>query len=257
MLKNKITLITGASAGIGQACAHSFAREGSHLILAARREDKIKALAAALTKEYGIKTHTIVLDVRDRLAVNTAFESLPEEWTNIDILINNAGLSRGLDKVQEAYYLDWDEMIDTNIKGLLWVSRAIMPGMVERDGGHVINIGSVAGRQVYAGGNVYCATKHAVKAITQGMRIDLLGTKVRCSSVDPGLVESEFSEVRFRGDKEKAEPVYQNFPPLQPDDIAETVLFCATRPPHVNIHDILVMPQDQAAVYASYPRGIK
>lgn len=257
MLKNKITLITGASAGIGQACAHSFAREGSHLILAARREDKITELAASLTQEFGVKTYTIVLDVRDRLAVNSAFESLSEEWTNIDILINNAGLSRGLDKVQEAYYLDWDEMIDTNVKGLLWVSRAIMPGMVERGGGHVINIGSVAGRQVYAGGNVYCATKHAVNAITQGMRIDLLGTKVRCSSVDPGLVESEFSEVRFRGDKEKADPVYQNFPPLQPEDIAETVLFCATRPPHVNINDILVMPQDQAAVYASYPRGVK
>ncbi len=257
MLKNKITLITGASAGIGEACAHSFAREGSHLILAARRQDKITDLANALAKEYGIRTHTLVLDVRDRLAVNSTIENLPSTWSDIDILINNAGLSRGLDKVQDAYYLDWDEMIDTNIKGLLWVSRAIMPGMVKRDGGHVINIGSIAGRQVYSGGNVYCATKYAVRAITQGMRIDLLGSKVRCSSVDPGLVESEFSEVRFRGDKEKAAPVYQNFPPLQPVDIAETVLFCATRPAHVNIHEVLVMPQDQAAVYASNPRGVE
>ncbi|MCP4292676.1 MAG: SDR family oxidoreductase [bacterium] len=257
MLKNKITLITGASAGIGEACAHSFAREGSHLILAARRRDKTETVASYLEEQYGIKTHVLTLDVRDRLAVNKTIEDLPQEWANIDILINNAGLSRGLDKVQEAYYLDWDEMIDTNVKGLLWVSRAVMPGMVERDFGHVINIGSIAGRQVYPGGNVYCATKHAVKAITQGMRIDLLGSKVRCSSVDPGLVESEFSEVRFRGDKEKAEPVYQNFPPLQPVDIAETVLFCATRPPHVNIHDVLVMPQDQAAVYASHARGVE
>jgi len=214
-------------------------------------------LAEELTQNHHCRCHVIELDVRDREAVNTAIAELPSDWASVDILVNNAGLSRGLDKVQEAYYLDWDEMIDTNIKGLLWVSRAVMPGMVERDFGHVINIGSVAGRQVYAGGNVYCATKHAVRAITQGMRIDLVGTKVRCSSVDPGMTESEFSEVRFRGDKEKAEPVYQNFPPLKPEDIAETVLFCATRPPHVNIQDILIMPQDQAAVYASYSRGIE
>jgi 3-hydroxy acid dehydrogenase / malonic semialdehyde reductase len=257
MLKNKITLITGASAGIGEACAHTFAREGSHLILAARRSEKIATLANRLSSEYGVKTHTLTLDVRHREEVNAAIESLPAEWAEIDILINNAGLSRGLDKIQEAYFLDWDEMIDTNVKGLLWVSRAVMPGLVERDRGHVINIGSVAGRQVYPGGNVYCATKHAVRAITQGMRLDLSGTRVRCSSVDPGLVESEFSEVRFRGDVERAAPVYKNFPPLQPVDIAETVLFCATRPPHVNIQDVLVMPQDQAAVYSSYPRGIE
>jgi len=257
MLKNKITFITGASAGIGEACAHAFAREGSHLILAARREDKVEALGAALSAEYGIKTHCMKLDVRHREEVNAAVEGLPAAWAEIDILINNAGLSRGLDKVHEAYHLDWDEMIDTNIKGLLWVSRAVMPGLVERDRGQVINIGSIAGRQVYAGGNVYCATKHAVRAITQGMRIDLVGTRVKCSSVDPGMVESEFSEVRFRGDKARAEPVYQNFPSLQPVDIAETVLFCATRPPHVNIQDVLVMPQDQAAVYASYPRGVE
>ena len=257
MLKNKITLITGASAGIGMACAHAFAREGSHLILAARREAKVEALGAALSAQYGVKTHGLQLDVRNRELVNEVVESLPAEWSEIDILINNAGLSRGMDKVQEAYYLDWDEMIDTNIKGLLWVSRAVMPGFVQRDRGQVINIGSIAGHQVYPGGNVYCATKHAVRALTQGMRLDLVGTRVRCSSVDPGMVETEFSEVRFRGDLEKAGPVYQNFPPLQPEDIAETVLFCATRPPHVNIQEILVMPQDQAAVYASYPRGVE
>ncbi len=256
MLKNKITLVTGASSGIGLACARSFAAEGVRLILAARRKDRLENLAAELQKEFGIDTHILELDVRNRESVNAAIEGLPEAWRSIEILINNAGLSRGLDKLQEGYYLDWDEMIDTNIKGLLWVSRAVMPGMVERDQGHIINIGSVAGHQVYTGGNVYCATKHAVGALTQGMRLDLVGTSIRVSSVDPGLVQTEFSEIRFRGDKDKADPVYQNFPPLQATDISETVLFCATRPPHVNIQDILIMPQDQAAVYASHPRGL-
>ena len=256
MLKDKIVLITGASAGIGEACAHAFAREGCRLILAARRLEKLQALAADLKSRHGADCHTLELDVRDREKVNAAMENLATEWANIDILVNNAGLSRGLDKVQEALHTDWEDMIDTNVKGLLWVSRAVMPGMVERDCGHVINIGSIAGRQVYPGGNVYCATKYAVRAITQGMRIDLLGTKVRCSSVDPGMVETEFSEVRFHGDKERANQAYQTFPPLKAEDIAETVLFCATRPPHVNIHDVLIMPQDQAAVYASHPRGI-
>jgi len=256
MMKDKIVLITGASAGIGEACAHAFAREGCRLILAARRLDKLQALALDIESKCKTDTLLLKLDVRDREAVNAAVGGLPGEFVNIDILVNNAGLSRGLDKVQEALHTDWEDMIDTNVKGLLWVSRAVMPGMVERDNGHVINIGSVAGRQVYPGGNVYCATKYAVRAITQGMRIDLLGTKVRCSTVDPGLVETEFSEVRFHGDTERAHPAYQNFPPLKAGDIAETVLFCATRPPHVNIHEVLVMPQDQAAVYASHPRGI-
>jgi serine 3-dehydrogenase len=196
------------------------------------------------------------LDVRDREKVAGAVAGLPPRWQEIDILVNNAGLSRGLDKVQEGLHSDWEEMIDTNVKGLLWVSRAVMPGMVARDRGHVINIGSIAGRQVYPGGNVYCATKYAVRALNQGMRIDLLGTRVRCSSVDPGLVETEFSEVRFHGDTERAGKTYRNFPPLTAADIAETVLFCATRPPHVNIQEVLIMPQDQAAVYASHPRGI-
>jgi 3-hydroxy acid dehydrogenase / malonic semialdehyde reductase len=256
MLKNKIILLTGASSGIGQACARSFAQGGARLILAARRRDRLESLAKELSAEFGTSTHILELDVRDREGVNQAIAALPEAWQQIDILLNNAGLSRGLDKLQDGYYLDWDEMIDTNVKGLLWVSRAVMPGMVQRDRGHVINIGSVAGHQVYPGGNVYCATKHAVGALTQGMRLDLVGTRIRVSSVDPGLVQTEFSEVRFRGDSERAEPVYQNFPPLQAFDIAETVLFCATRPPHVNIQDVLIMPQDQAAVYASHPRGL-
>ena len=256
MLKDKTVLITGASAGIGEACAETFAREGARLILAARRNEKIKTLADRLKTAHGTDSHLIELDVRDREKVNTSIENLPAGWADIDILVNNAGLSRGLDKVQEGYWLDWDEMIDTNVKGLLWVSRAVMPGMVARDTGHVINIGSIAGRQVYPGGNVYCATKYAVRALTEGMRIDLVGTKVRCSTVDPGMVETEFSEVRFRGDTDRAARTYQNFPPLKADDIAETVLFCATRPPHVNIQEVLIMPQDQAAVYASHPRGI-
>ena len=257
MLKNKIALITGASSGIGAACARSFAAEGVRLILAARRRERLDGLAEQLKGELAADIHVVEMDVRDREAVNAAIEGLPETWRAIDLLINNAGLSRGLDKLQEGYFLDWDEMIDTNVKGLLWVSRAVMPGMVQRDQGHVINIGSVAGHQVYPGGNVYCATKHAVGALTQGMRLDLVGTRIRVSSVDPGLVQTEFSEVRFRGDTARAEPVYQNFPPLQAIDIAETVLFCATRPPHVNIQDVLIMPQDQAAVFASHPRGLK
>jgi len=256
MLKDKIVLITGASAGIGEACAHAFAREGCRLILSARRADRLEAVAGYLEAQFDTSCHLMALDVRDRAQVDAAVEALPPAWNTIDILINNAGLSRGLDKIQDGAWLDWEEMIDTNVKGLLWVSRAVMPGMVRRDGGHVVNIGSVAGHQVYPAGNVYCATKHAVRALTQGMRLDLMGTKVRCSTVDPGLVETEFSAVRFRGDTERAGKTYQNFPPLRAEDIAETVLFCATRPPHVNIHEVLVMPQDQAAVYASHPRGI-
>jgi len=256
MLKDKITFITGASAGIGRACAHSFAQQGSRLILAARRREKLEELAAELQQTHDVEVHAIELDVRHREAVDAAVADLPAAWAEVDVLINNAGLSRGLDKIQDGYHLDWEEMIDTNVKGLLWVSKAILPGMIERDRGHVINIGSISGRQVYPAGNVYCATKYAVGAITQGMRIDLLGTRVRCSQVDPGMVETEFSEVRFRGDTDRAEEVYRAFPPLKAEDVAETILFCATRPPHVAIQDVLIMPQDQAAVYASYPRGI-
>ncbi len=256
MLHEKIVLITGASAGIGRACAIAFAGEGARLILAARRADRLRELAAELKRQHDTTTHLLEMDVRNRLAVTDAVAGLPGEWAEVDILVNNAGLSRGLEKVQEGSPSDWEEMIDTNVKGLLWVTRAVLPGMVARDRGHVINIGSISGHQVYAGGSVYCATKFAVAAIGQGLRIDLLGTRVRCSTVDPGMVETEFSLVRFGGDHERADSVYQQFPPLQPADVAETVLFCATRPPHVNIQEVIVMPQDQAAVYASYARGI-
>ena len=256
MLKDKIALITGASAGIGAACAEVFAREGARLILAARRYDRLEELSARLGREYGADCHLLALDVRDREAVNAAVTGLPAAWADIDILVNNAGLSRGLDKLQDGDARDWEEMIDTNIKGLLWMSRAVLPGMIARDRGHVVNLGSIAGRQVYPGGNVYCATKHAVRALNQALRIDLLGTRVRCSTVDPGMVETEFSEVRFHGDTARAAEVYKAFPPLQAVDIAETILFCVTRPQHVNIQEVLVMPTDQAAVYASHPRGM-
>jgi len=256
MLKDRLVLITGASAGIGEACAEVFAREGARLILAARRRDRLTSLAARLQRAHGTASHLLELDVRDREAVAAAIGGLPEGFGDIDVLINNAGLSRGLDRLQDGDHVDWDEMIDTNVKGLLWVSRAVLPGMVARDRGHVVNVGSVAGHQVYQGGNVYCATKFAVRALTQGLRLDLLGTRVRCSTVDPGMVQTEFSEVRFHGDQERAAKVYQNFPPLQPADVAEAILFCATRPPHVVVQEILLMPQDQGAVYASHPRGI-
>ena len=256
MLKDRIVFITGASRGIGRACAELFAREGCRLILAARRRNLLEELSANLADDCRAESHLLELDVSNHQAVDQAISDLPGAWDGVDILVNNAGLSRGLAKVQNADQLDWEEMIDTNIKGLLWVSRALLPGMVQRDRGHVINIGSIAGHQVYPGGSVYCATKHAVGAITQGMRIDLLGTRVRISSVDPGVVETDFNLVRFRGDRDRADQVYRQFPPLQAMDVAETVLFCATRPPHVNISEVIVMPQDQATVYASYTRGV-
>ena len=187
------------------------------------------------------------MDVRDQPAMERAVNGLPPEWTAIDVLVNNAGLSRGLDKVYEGKLDDWEEMIDVNIKGLLYVSRAVIPGMVKRGHGHIINIGSIAGREVYPGGNVYCATKFAVDALSKGMRLDLSGTGLRVSQVSPGMVETEFSLVRFRGDKERAGKVYQGLTPLSPDDIADAIVYCATRPPHVNISEMLVMPTAQAS----------
>jgi len=252
MFKDKLVFITGASSGIGRACAEAFARQGSRLLLAARRRDRLEELAASLD----VETHLLTLDVRDREAVESTVAGLPDAWCDIDVLVNNAGLSRGLEPVHEGLQSDWEEMIDTNVKGLLWVTRSVLQNMVKRDCGHIINIGSISGHQVYAGGAVYCATKHAVAAITQGLRLDLLGTKVRVSSVDPGMVETEFSLVRFHGDNAKADPVYDNFPPLKADDIADSVLYCASRPDHVAVMDMIVMPQDQAAVYGSFNRGI-
>jgi serine 3-dehydrogenase len=247
-LRNKVVFITGASSGIGLACARIFAADGARILMAARRLDRLKKLADELRAAHKVPVHAFDLDVRDQPAVERAIAGLPPEWAAIDVLINNAGLSRGLDKIHEAKISDWEEMIDTNIKGLLYVSRAVIPGMVKRGAGHVINIGSIAGHELYPGGNVYCGTKFAVKAISQGMRIDLVATPIRVSSVDPGMVETEFSLVRYHGDKEKADKTYKGLTPLTPDDIADAVHYCATRPPHVNINDMIVMPQAQAGV---------
>lgn len=243
---NQIVLITGASSGIGAACTKIFAKNGAKLILAARRKEKLQQLVESLSINSS-HVHLIELDVRNREAVESAISSLPTEWLNIDILINNAGLSRGLDKLHEGAFQDWEEMIDTNIKGLLYMTRYIVPGMVQRARGHVINIGSIAGHQTYPSGNVYCGTKAAVKSISEGLKQDLLGTPIRVTSVDPGMVETEFSEVRFHGDSERAAKVYQGVTPLTPDDVADVVYFCATRPAHVNINEVILMPVDQAS----------
>ncbi len=246
-LKGKIVLITGASSGIGRSCGRAFAAKGARLILAARRLDRLTELSAELRLTPGRNVLLLKLDVRRQAAVAQAINKLPRAWDSIDVLVNNAGLSRGLDKLYEGKIGDWEEMIDTNIKGLLYVSRAVIPGMVKRGAGHIINIGSIAGHEVYPGGNVYCATKFAVNALSKGLRLDLSGTGLRVSQVSPGLVETEFSLVRFRGDKERAAKVYQGLTPLSPDDIADAVVYCATRPPHVNVSEIIVMPTAQAS----------
>lgn len=244
-LKNSIVLITGASSGIGRSCAVKFAETGARLILTARRKDRLDTLAHELKKQTNVLT--LQLDVSDHQAVEKVLGNLPKEWKTVEVLVNNAGLSRGLDKLHEGKLQDWEEMIDTNVKGLLYVSRAIIPGMVTRGKGTIINIGSIAGHEVYPRGNVYAATKHAVNALTKGLRMDLMDTPLRVCTVDPGLVETEFSMVRFRGDAEKAKVVYQNLEPLTPDDVAETVVFCATRPPHVQIAELIVLPTAQAS----------
>jgi serine 3-dehydrogenase len=246
-LENKVILITGASSGIGRSCARAFAGTGARLILAARRPERLEDLVVELNRKLGEDIFFLVFDVRDQPAVERVVNGLPAKWSAIDVLVNNAGLSRGLDKLHEGKLDDWEEMIDVNIKGLLYISRAVIPGMVKRGRGHVINIGSIAGHEVYPGGNVYCATKFAVDALSKGMRLDFSGTGLRVSQVSPGMVETEFSLVRFRGDKERAEKVYQGLTPLSPDDIADAVVYCATRPPHVNVSEIVVMPTDQAS----------
>ncbi|TAL68786.1 MAG: SDR family NAD(P)-dependent oxidoreductase [Bacteroidetes bacterium] len=244
--KGKLALITGASAGIGEACAEVFAEEGANLILLARRKNKLDEISKRIKQKYKVEILNIECDVRNRKNVEKSIKELPEKFKNIDILINNAGLARGMNKIQEGSFDDWDEMLDTNVKGLLNVSRFVLPGMVERKSGHVVNIGSLAGREVYPNGNVYCSTKYAVKAISKGMLIDLNGTGIRVTNLDPGLVETEFSEVRFRGDTKRAKSIYQGYIPLTSRDIAEVALFCVTRPKHVTIQDILITPTDQA-----------
>lgn len=248
-LEGSVVLITGASAGIGAACARRFAADGADLVLWARREDRLAALAAGLGEAHASDVATRPVDVRDREVVAREAEALVRAGRVPDVLLNNAGLASGLDLLHEGDYDDWDRMIDTNVKGLLNVTRELLPHMVARGTGHVINIGSTAGHQVYPKGNVYNATKFAVKALTEGMNLDVAGTGVRVSSVDPGFVHTEFSRVRFHGDDERAESVYRGFEPLTAEDVADCVHFVATRPPHVNVFDMILLPTAQRNVY--------
>ena len=245
-LKGKIVFITGASAGIGAATALAFAAEGAKLLLAARRAKKLADVAAEALKRGAAAVQTMELDVRSYRAVQDAIDGLPGEWAEIEVLVNNAGLSRGLDKLYTGRVEDWDEMIDTNVKGLLYVSRAVVPGMVVRKRGHVVNMGSTAGELTYPSGAVYCASKAAEKAINDGLRQDLLGTPVRVTSIDPGMVETDFSMVRFHGDEERAAKVYKGLTPLKPEDVADAIVWAASRPAHVNIARISLTSIHQA-----------
>jgi NADP-dependent 3-hydroxy acid dehydrogenase YdfG len=245
-LSGKTVLVTGASSGIGRATALAFAREGAKVAVCARRGERLQEMERELSEAGAAAVLIFVLDVTQRTSVEQTLKSLPAEWRGIDILVNNAGLSRGLTKVYEDDPQNWEEMIDTNVKGLLYVTRAVVPGMVERGRGHVISLGSTAGYMTYANGAVYCATKAAEKSISEGLKIDLMGTPVRVTSIDPGMVETEFSEVRFRGDKQRAEKVYQNITPLTPEDVADAIVWAASRPAHVNIHTVVMTTIDQA-----------
>jgi NADP-dependent 3-hydroxy acid dehydrogenase YdfG len=243
---NKTVLITGASSGIGEGCARKFASQGARLILNARNAAKLEALASELKEQYAAECYVMPFDVCDRKTAAEAIEALPQEWKSIDILINNAGLAVGIDKEHEGNLDEWDVVIDTNIKALLSMTRIVVPGMVERGCGHIINIGSIAGDAAYPGGSVYCATKAAVKALSDGLRIDLVDTPLRVTNIKPGLVETNFSVVRFRGDKERADNVYKGINALTGADIAEVAYFAASAPEHMQVAEILVMPTNQA-----------
>lgn len=241
---NKTALVTGASSGIGKATAIALAKSGFNLIICGRRREALEELRSHL--ETHVKVEILQFDVREKEEVKKAIRSLPKEFSQIDVLVNNAGNAHGLDPIQSGNPDDWDAMIDINVKGLLYVSREIIPQMVERGSGDIINIGSIAGKEVYPNGNVYSASKHAVDAINTGMRIDLNGKGIRVGAINPGLVETNFSEVRFKGDSERAKSVYKGYQPLKPEDIAEIAVFMVTRPAHVNIADLLVLPTAQA-----------
>jgi 3-hydroxy acid dehydrogenase/malonic semialdehyde reductase len=242
----KIALITGATAGIGEACAHTFAREGYDLILTGRRADRLDQLAQQLNNTYNIRIAVAAFDIRSHEQVVHHLESLPDDLKQVDVLVNNAGLSQGLDPIQNGSYADWDTMIDTNVKGLLYVSKIVSNWMISNGRGHIINLGSIAGKNVYPNGNVYCATKAAVDALNMGMRMDLLPHGIKVTAVHPGAVETEFSEVRFKGDKDRAKKVYEGFTPLTAQDVADTIWYVASRPAHVNINDLVLMPTAQA-----------
>ena len=243
---NKTILITGASGGIGEGCARKFASQGARLILNARNAGKLIALSQELKEKYDADCYVMPFDVCDRESAVIALNALPEDWKSIDVLVNNAGLAIGVDKEYEGSLDEWDTVIDTNIKALLSMTRLVVPGMIERGTGHIINIGSIAGDAAYPGGSVYCATKAAVKALSDGLRIDLVDTPLRVTNIKPGLVETNFSVVRFRGDKEKADNVYRGIKALSAEDIAEVVYFAASAPEHMQVAEILVMPTYQA-----------
>jgi NADP-dependent 3-hydroxy acid dehydrogenase YdfG len=243
---SKIALITGATAGIGEACARLFAQQKYNLILTGRRTERLSVLADDLITKYGIQVKLLTMDVRNKEEV-AILETLSEDWKKVDVLINNAGLSQGMDPINAGSTADWEVMIDTNIKGLLYVTKVVSNWMIKHKSGHIVNLGSIAGKETYLNGNVYCATKHAVDSLNKAMRIDLLPYKIKVTGVHPGAVDTEFSQVRFHGDQERAKKVYEGYEPLHAQDIAETIWFAVSRPAHVNINDMIVMPSAQAS----------
>lgn len=254
-LKDKIALVTGASSGIGEACAIALAREGCHVIITGRRQNRLAELSKTISR-LNRNSLILAMDIQVKAQVEQAITSLSKDWKNIDILLNNAGLARGLNKLQEGNIADWESMINTNVKGLLYMTRYIVPGMIKRGHGDIINIGSIAGHETYPNGNIYCATKHAVNAITKSLRMDLVETPLRVATVDPGLVETEFSKVRFKGDEGRAKAVYRGIEPLVAEDIAEAVLFILTRPAHVQIGQIIIFPTNQASTMVVHRKEV-
>jgi NADP-dependent 3-hydroxy acid dehydrogenase YdfG len=244
---NKIVLITGATSGFGKAAAFRFAKEGDHLIITGRREERLNAITKDLEEKFSVRVLPLCFDVRNRQEVEQILGTLPEEWNNIDILVNNAGLAAGLAPFHEGDVDDWDQMVDTNVKGLVYVTRAVSPGMVRRKKGHIINIGSIAGKETYPNGSVYCASKHAVDSLTKAMRIDMVPYGIKVTQIAPGAAETEFSLVRFRWDEQKAANVYKGFKPLSAEDVAEVIYYVTTLPDHVNINDLVLMPAAQAS----------
>jgi 3-hydroxy acid dehydrogenase/malonic semialdehyde reductase len=243
---SKIALITGATSGIGEATAHLFAQQGYQLILLARRADRLEKIAHHLEDKYAIATQQIIADVRNNEELINKLENLSQDWKKVDVLVNNAGLSQGLDSIDKGKTSDWDTMIDTNVKGLLYITKIVSNWMISQKSGHIVNIGSIAAKEVYPNGNVYCASKHAVDALNKGMRIDLLPHGIKVSAVHPGMVETEFSIVRFKGDEERAKKVYEGLEPLIADDIADAIWYMVSRPNHVNINEMVIMPSSQA-----------
>ncbi|PJB78122.1 MAG: NAD(P)-dependent oxidoreductase [Acidobacteria bacterium CG_4_9_14_3_um_filter_49_7] len=254
-LKGKIAIITGATAGIGRETAKLFAKEGCNLILTGRRENRLLELKEELEHGHGVSVSIHAFDISSRFACEEFVSSIPEEFREIGILVNNAGVGRGMDKLHEGSMDDWEEMIDTNVKGLLYITRLIAPGMVKRNIGHIINVGSIAGQEVYPGGNIYCASKYAVHAISQALRMELVDTSLRVTEIAPGMVETEFSVVRFHGDKERANNVYKGLDPLTGADIADLIIFAASRPAHVQINEVIVMPTAQATATIAHRKG--